>query len=142
MPMVLRRSKKTLEDGLKEIAVLIDIKGWDTFLPLSTNESKRKSPNSTKVFSAFPWRWSYTSLQFPKDAVESSGSSEPCRPDKEEELTKFGHNRKSKLLQKQEDENNDWTKAEKIRLSVESLESEILRLQHSISTQSALLGLV
>lgn len=52
----------------------------------------------------------------------------------EEEFTKLEHDRKSKLLQKQEDENHDWTKTEKTRLSVESLESDILRLQHSIST--------
>ncbi|KAM1008159.1 hypothetical protein TB2_004487 [Malus domestica] len=168
VPMGLWRSKKTLEgiakelddyflkssDGLKEIAVLMDIKGRDTFLPLSSSESQRKTSNSTKVFSAFPWSWSSRSLQFPKDAVESSGPNEPCRPGahcitlkklydhekklykevKEEEYTKFEHDRKSKLLKKQEDGNNDWTKTEKIRLSVESLESEILRLHDSIST--------
>ncbi|KAM1571363.1 hypothetical protein EV2_037444 [Malus domestica] len=168
VPMVLRRSKKTLDgiatvlddyflkssDGLKEIAVLMDIQGGDTFVPLSTNESKWKSSNSTKVFSAFPWSWSSRSLQFPKDVVESSGSSEPCRPGahcitlkklyghekklykevKEEEFIKFEHDGKTKLLQKLEDENNDSTRTEKIRLSVESLESEILRLQHSISS--------
>lgn len=26
------------------------------------------------------WSWSSRSLQFPRDAVESSGPSEPCRP--------------------------------------------------------------
>ncbi|KAB2627657.1 hypothetical protein D8674_040052 [Pyrus ussuriensis x Pyrus communis] len=167
VPMVLWRSKKTLDgiskvlddyflkssDGLKEIAVLMDIKGRDMFLPLSTSESKRERSNSTKVFSAFPWSWSSRSLQLPKDADESSGPNEPCRPGahcitlkklydhekklykevKEEEYT-FEHDRKSKLLQKQEDGNNDRTKTEKIRFSVESLESEILRLQDSIST--------
>lgn len=168
MAMVLRRSKKTLDgiakvideyflkpsDGLKEIAVLMEIKRGNTSLPHSTSESKRKRGNSTKVFSALSWSWSSRSLQFPRDAVESSGPSEPCRPGahcitlqklydeekklykevKEEEFTKLEHDKKSKLLQKQEDENHDWTKTEKTRLSVESLESDILRLQHSIST--------
>ncbi|KAM2799690.1 hypothetical protein COP1_004500 [Malus domestica] len=168
VPMVLWRSKKTLEgiakvlddyflkssDGLKEIAVLMDIRGRDAFLPLSSSESKRKRSNSIKVFSPFPWGWSSRSLQFPKDEAESSGPNEPCRPGahcitlkklydhekklykevKEEEYTKFEHDRKSKLLQKQEDENNDWTKTEKIQLSVESVESEIFPLQDSIST--------
>lgn len=52
----------------------------------------------------------------------------------DEEFTKLELDRKSKLLQKQEDESNDWTKTEKSRLSVESLESDILRLQDSINT--------
>lgn len=37
------------------------------------------------------------------------------------------------MLQKQEDENHDWTKTEKTRLSVESLEADMVRLQQSIS---------
>jgi hypothetical protein len=51
----------------------------------------------------------------------------------EEEMTKLEYARKSLLLQKQEDENHDWTKTEKTRLTVESLEAEIVRLQQSIS---------
>lgn len=52
----------------------------------------------------------------------------------EEELTKLEYERKSKLLQKQEDENQDCSKSEKTRFSVENLESDILRLQESISS--------
>lgn len=48
-------------------------------------------------------------------------------------MTKLEYARKSLLLQKQEDENHDWTKTEKTRLTVESLEAEIVRLQESIS---------
>ena len=35
--------------------------------------------NSAKVFSALSWNWSSKSLQVTKEAVELSGSSEPCR---------------------------------------------------------------
>lgn len=52
----------------------------------------------------------------------------------EEELTKLEYERKSKLLQKQEDENQDCSKSEKTRFGVENLESDILRLQESISS--------
>ena len=46
------------------------------------------------------------------------------------------------LLQKQ-DEIHDWTKTEKIRASVESLETDIRYLQHSISTTcSSILELI
>lgn len=48
-------------------------------------------------------------------------------------MTKLEYARKSLLLQKQEDENHDGTKTEKTRLTVESLEAEIVRLQQSIS---------
>lgn len=166
--MVLRKSKRTLEGiakelddyflkssaGLKEIAVLMEIKGGNTFLPQSTNENKRKRCNSAKVFSALSWSRSARSLQYSRDAVESSGPSDPCKPGahcitlrklyeeekklykevKEEELTKLEYERKSKLLQKQEEENQDCSKSEKTRFSVENLESDILRLQESISS--------
>lgn len=53
------------------------------------------------------------------------------------------HEKKSMLLQKQEEENHDWTKIEKIRLSVDSLEVDIRRLQHSISeTCSSILNVI
>ncbi|KAM5587519.1 nitrate regulatory gene2 protein [Rosa sericea] len=166
--MVLWKSKRTLESiakelddyflkssaGLKEIAILMEIKGRDTVLLQSTNENKRKRCNSAKVFSALSWSRSARALQYSRDAVESSGPSEPCRPGahcitlrklyeaekklykeiKEEELTKLEYERKSKLLQKQEDENQDCSKSEKTRFSVESLEADILRLQQSISS--------
>lgn len=43
------------------------------------------------------------------------------------------HEKKSLLLQKQEDEDRDWTKTEKTRSSVESLQSDIVCLKESIS---------
>ncbi|PRQ29596.1 hypothetical protein RchiOBHm_Chr5g0015541 [Rosa chinensis] len=166
--MVLWKSKRTLESiakelddyflkssaGLKEIAILMEIKGRDTVLLQSTYENKRKRCNSAKVFSALSWSRSARALQYSRDAVESSGPSEPCRPGahcitlrklyeaenklykeiKEEELTKLEYERKSKLLQKQEDENLDCSKSEKTRFSVESLEADILCLQQSISS--------
>ncbi|KAF3450330.1 hypothetical protein FNV43_RR06410 [Rhamnella rubrinervis] len=100
------------------------------------------------------------SLQLTKDAaVELDGASEPCRPGahcitlkklydeeqklykevKEEETAKLEHERKSLLLQKQEEENLDWTKTEKTRLSVENLEADISQLQQSISSTSSLI---
>lgn len=53
------------------------------------------------------------------------------------------HEKKSMILQKQDEENHDWTKIEKIRLSVDSLEVDIQRLQHSISeTCSSILNVI
>ncbi|KAF5475069.1 hypothetical protein F2P56_006914 [Juglans regia] len=135
----------------KEIAVVVDINGADNFPSQGFKENDRK--NSAKVFSALSWSRSSKSLQVTKEAVEPCGSSEPCRPGahcitlkklhaaeqrlykemKEEEITKLEHQRKSFMLQKQEDENHDWTKTEKTRLSVESLEADMVRLQQSIS---------
>ncbi|GMY38049.1 nitrate regulatory gene2 protein [Fagus crenata] len=163
--MISWRSKKTLEGimkeldeyflkasaGGKEIAVFMDVTGGDTFLLRGLDENKRK--NSAKVFSALSWNWSSKSLQVTKEAVELSGSSEPCRVGahcitlkklyaaeqklykemKEEEITKSEYARKSCLLEKQESDNNDWTKVQKTRSSVESLEADIVRLEDSIS---------
>ncbi|OMO92323.1 hypothetical protein COLO4_17677 [Corchorus olitorius] len=147
--------------GGKEIAVFTDINIGDNSLPWKLKENKRKRSNSAKVFSALSWSWSSKSLQFARDAVES-GSIEPCKPGahcitldklyaaeqklykevKEEEMTKLELERKLMLLQKQ-DENHDWTKTEKIRSSVENLEADIRRLQHSISTTcSSILELI
>ncbi|RVW39530.1 hypothetical protein CK203_085946 [Vitis vinifera] len=39
-----------------------------------------KRCNSAKVFSALSWSWSSKSLQFARDAAESSGPNEPCMP--------------------------------------------------------------
>ena len=51
----------------------------------------------------------------------------------DEEITKLEHEKKSLLLQKQEVEDRDWTKTEKTRLSVESLQSDMISLKESIS---------
>ncbi|KAK8522407.1 hypothetical protein V6N13_115376 [Hibiscus sabdariffa] len=138
--------------GGKEIAVFTDINVGNNSLPWKLNENKRKRSNSAKVFSALSWSWSSKSLQLARDDFQR-GSSEPCKPGahcftldklyaaekklykevKEEETTKLELEKKSMLLQKQ-DKNHDWTKTEKIRSSVENLENDITRLQHSIST--------
>ncbi|POO04118.1 hypothetical protein TorRG33x02_004220 [Trema orientale] len=175
--MVLWRSKKTLEGlakelddyflkasaGVKEITVLMDIRGSDRFLPQNFKENTRKRCNTAKVFSALSWSWSSKSLQFTRDSADSNSSSEPCRPGahcitikklydeeqklyrevKEEVITKSEHERKSSLLRKQEEENHDWTKTDRTRMTVESLEADITRLQQSISrTCSSILELI
>ncbi|KAL4627709.1 hypothetical protein ACB092_05G242200 [Castanea dentata] len=138
--------------GGKEIAVFMDISGGDTFLSRGLEENKRK--NSAKVFSSRSWNWSSKSLQVTKEDVGLHSSSEPCRVGahcitlrklyaaeqrlykemKEEEITKLEYARKCSLLEKQSTENNDWTKTEKTRSSVESLEADIVRLKESISS--------
>uniref|UniRef100_A0A5B7B8N2 DUF632 domain-containing protein n=1 Tax=Davidia involucrata TaxID=16924 RepID=A0A5B7B8N2_DAVIN len=139
--------------GGKNISILMDINAGDTNLWQNSKENKRKRCNSAKVFSSLTWSWSSKSLQFTRDAVESCGPSEPCglgahcitlaklfveeqrlyKEVKDEEVTRLEHQRKSLLLQKQEDEDYDWTKTEKTRLSVETLQSDIICLQQSIS---------
>lgn len=58
-------------------------------------------------------------------------------------MTKLELEKKSMLLLKQEEENHDWTKIEKTRSSVEGLETDVRRLQHSISsTCSTILELI
>lgn len=53
------------------------------------------------------------------------------------------HERKTALLQKQDVETYDLSKTEKIRLSLESLETEIQRLEDSITTTcSCVLNLI
>ncbi|EOX96960.1 Uncharacterized protein TCM_006086 isoform 1 [Theobroma cacao] len=164
----LERIIKELDDyflkasaGGKQIAVFTDINIGDNSLPWKLKENKRKRSNSAKVFSALSWSWSSKSLQFARDAVEC-GSIEPCKPGghcvtldklyvaeqklykevKEEEIAKLELERKLMLLQRQ-DENHDWTKTEKIRSSVENLETDISRLQQSISTTcSSILELI
>ncbi|KAJ8758592.1 hypothetical protein K2173_000313 [Erythroxylum novogranatense] len=140
--------------GRNEIVVLMDVPKGDTFLLHNFKDNKRKRSNSAKVFSALSWSWSSKSLHYGKDASEVCNSSEPCRPGahcitldklyaaeqklykevKEEEITKLELEKKTTLLLKQEEENHDWSKIEKTRLSVEGLETDIRKLQHSIST--------
>ncbi|XP_022749246.1 nitrate regulatory gene2 protein-like [Durio zibethinus] len=147
--------------GGKEIAVFTDINIGDNSVPWKLNENKRKRSNSANVFSALSWSWSSKSLQFARYSLQC-GSSDPCMPGahcitldklydaeqklykeiKEEEITKLEHERKLMLLQKL-DENHDQTKTEKIQSSVENLETDIRRLQHSISiNRSSILKLI
>ncbi|KAL3522807.1 hypothetical protein ACH5RR_015641 [Cinchona calisaya] len=166
MSMVVWRNKKTLSGivrdlddyfvkasaGVKDVAVFLDINVTDT-LYQSTKENKRKRSNSAKVFSALTWSWSSKSLQPKRDAGDSCGPSEPCKPGahcvtlsklynaeqklhrdvKEEELNKLEHERKLLMLQKLEEEDHDWTKTDKTRSMVENLQNDIQSLQKSIS---------
>lgn len=60
-----------------------------------------------------------------------------------EGIAKLEFERKSLLLQKQEDENVDMVKIDKIRSSVEKLESDLISLQQCISeTTSTILELI
>lgn len=149
--------------GGKEIAVLMDIKRGDTLLSQNFKDNKRKRCNSAKVFNALSWSWSSRSLQITRDVVESCDLSDPCRPGahcitleklyveeqrlykevKEEETTKLELERKSLLLQRQEEEDHDGIKTEKTRFNVETLQSDINCLQQSISrTCSSILKLI
>uniref|UniRef100_A0A2N9J0M0 DUF632 domain-containing protein n=1 Tax=Fagus sylvatica TaxID=28930 RepID=A0A2N9J0M0_FAGSY len=70
-----------------------------------------------------------------EEQKDSGGESraEHSGGEREEEITKSEYARKSCLLEKQESDNNDWTKVQKTRSSVESLEADIVRLEDSIS---------
>lgn len=146
-----------------DIAILVDIDSWDSFPPERTKEHKRKRSNSAKVVSALSWNWSSKSLQLIRDAAECPGPCEPCIPGahritleklftaehdlykhlKEEENVKPEYERKLLLLQKQEDENHDWAKKEKTRLTVEGLGSDLAIQQESISgTCAAILTII
>ncbi|GFZ06083.1 benzoyl-CoA reductase subunit C, putative [Actinidia rufa] len=136
--------------GGKDIVLLVDINSSDTFI---WQEEKRIRCSSANVFNALTWSWSSKSLQCTRSAAEFYGPSEPCRLGahsitleklyveeqrlykdiKDEEITKLEHEKKSLLLQKQEVEDRDWTKTEKTRLSVESLQSDVISLKESIS---------
>ncbi|WOG84925.1 hypothetical protein DCAR_0104110 [Daucus carota subsp. sativus] len=149
--------------GGKNIGVLMDITVVDSVLWQKNKENKRKRSNSVKVFSALTWSWSSRSLNHTRDIIDFSDPSEACKPGahcitlrklcdeehklykevKEEEMNKLEHEKKSLQLQKQQMEDQDWTKTEKTRASVESLQSEIIRLQQSISrTCSTILVLI
>ncbi|KAL1187634.1 Protein ALTERED PHOSPHATE STARVATION RESPONSE 1 [Cardamine amara subsp. amara] len=144
----------------KEIAVIVDINSKDTIDPFRYQETRRKKSSSAKVFSALSWSWSSKSLG--KDTT-TSGAVEPCRPGahcstleklytaekklyqlvRNKEIAKVEHERKSALLQKQDGETSDLSKMEKTRLSLESLKTEIQRLEDSITTTcSCVLNLI
>ncbi|XP_027184624.1 nitrate regulatory gene2 protein isoform X2 [Coffea eugenioides] len=177
LSMVIWRRKKTLSGiirdiddyfvkasaGGKDVAVFLDFNVADSPLYQSINENKRKRSNSAKVFNALTWSWSSKSLQSTRDAGDTCGPSDPCKPGahcvtlaklydaewklhrevKEEELTKLEHEKKSLMLQKLEEEDHDWSKTDKARSVVESLQSDILSLQQSnSSTCSTILKLI
>lgn len=139
-------------DGVKEIGVLLETsKGC--YLPQNFGETKKKSCKSAKVFSALSWSWSSKSLLSSRDAPEFEGASEAGKCGglfrtldklyveeqrlyqevKEEEIAKLHLEKKTILLQKQEAGDIDWMKTEKTRSCIESLQSDIVCLQQSIS---------
>lgn len=138
--------------GEKNIVILVDVNSSDNLRWQNSEESKWRSCNSAKVFNALSWSRSSRSLQYTQSGADFYGPSEPCRPGahcitlkklyaqeqklykdiKDEEITKLEHAKKSLLLLKQLDEDHDLTKTEKTQLSVESLQSEIIRLKESI----------
>lgn len=66
-----------------------------------------------------------------------------CHIIQEEGITKLEFERKSSSLQKQEDENLDLVKIEKIRSNVKKLESDLISLRQCISeTSSSILELI
>ncbi|WJX28856.1 hypothetical protein P8452_17527 [Trifolium repens] len=148
---------------IKEIAVLIDISSGDTLLRQNSGHHHSKRSNSARVFSVLSWSRHTKSPTFSKDDADFSSPSEPCRPGahcatlkklyaaekklykavKEEGITKLEFERKSSLLQKQEDENLDLVKIDKIRSNVEKLESDLLSLRQCINvTTSSILELI
>ncbi|CAK8534560.1 unnamed protein product [Lathyrus sativus] len=148
---------------IKEIAVLIDISSGDTLLRQNSGRIHSKRTNSARVFSVLSWSRHTKSPTFTKDDADFSSPSEPCRPGahcatlkklyaaekklykavKEEGFTKLEFERKSSSLQKQEDENLDLVKIDKIRLNVKKLESDLISLRQCISeTSSSILELI
>lgn len=150
---------------IKEIAVLIDISAGDTLLRQNSGRHNSKRGNSARVFSVLSWsRYSKSlSPQFTKNDADSFGPGEPCRPGahcatlkklyaaekklfkavKGEGITKLEFERKSLLLQKQEDDIVDLVKIDKIRSNVRKLESDLIGLQQCISeTTSTILELI
>lgn len=142
--------------GGKEIAVLVDMSTWNTSLHHDLNERKGKG-NSSARLSSLSWSWSSRSLQMTRDALEVGTPTEPCKPGahcitlgkiyaeeqtlytavREREMVKLEHERKSSKLRKQENDNADLEKIEKTRCAVESLESDIARLQELVRKTSA-----
>ncbi|ESW10524.1 hypothetical protein PHAVU_009G217000 [Phaseolus vulgaris] len=148
---------------IKEIAVLIDISGGDTLLRQNSGRHDSKRGNSAKVFSVLSWSRHSKSPPSTKDCAEFSGHSEPCKPGahcatlkklyvaekklfkavKEEGIVALEFDRKSSLLRKQEDENLDMVKIDKIRSCVEKLESDLISLRQCISeTTSSILEMI
>ncbi|KAI3961257.1 hypothetical protein MKX01_006971 [Papaver californicum] len=148
-------------DSGRDVAVLLEVNRGDS-IHQDFEGSQRKSFKSAKVFSALSWSWSSKSLQSSRDAIESHDPNEPCKPGahcitlekinaeeeklykeiKEEEITKLEYERKTSLLQKQETGDYDLLRTEEARANIESLESNLSYLQHSIGkTCSTLLKL-
>lgn len=147
--------------GGKEIAVLVDVHTRNTYLHHDSKE--RKGNNSARILSSLSWSWSSRSMHLTRDTVDSGSPFEPCKSGahcitleklydeeeilykavKEEEMAKLEHERKSSALKRQQNENADLNKIEKTQSAVESLQSDIVRLQELVrSTCSCVLALI
>ncbi|XP_028803184.1 nitrate regulatory gene2 protein isoform X2 [Neltuma alba] len=140
-------------EGRKEITLLMDTSKGNILLHQNSGRQKTKKSDSAKVFSVLSWNRHTKSCQNIRETAESSGPNGTCKPGahcatlkklyavekrlnkllKEEQIGKLEYEKKSSLLQKKLEENPDWVESEKTRLSVENLESNLLRLQQSIS---------
>ncbi|KAL2930516.1 Nitrate regulatory gene2 protein [Bienertia sinuspersici] len=109
--------------GGKEIAVLVDMSSWNTSMHPNIKERKGKGNTSARL-SSLSWSVSSRSLQVTRNASE------------EEEMAKLEHERKSFSLQKLESDNVDLNKIEKIRGTVETLQSDMVRLQELVRKTS------
>ncbi|KAL2930517.1 Nitrate regulatory gene2 protein [Bienertia sinuspersici] len=141
--------------GGKEIAVLVDMSSWNTSMHPNIKERKGKGNTSARL-SSLSWSVSSRSLQVTRNASEVGSPIEPCKPGahcitlgkilaeeqtlytavKEEEMAKLEHERKSFSLQKLESDNVDLNKIEKIRGTVETLQSDMVRLQELVRKTS------
>ncbi|KAK4270755.1 hypothetical protein QN277_019528 [Acacia crassicarpa] len=144
-------------EGRKEIALLIDISKGDILVHHNSGHQKTRKSDSAKVFSVLSRNRHTKSSQYTRESAESSGTTGPCVPGahcatlkklyavekklskllKEEEIVKLEYEKKCSLLQKKLDEDPDWVESEKTRSSVENLESNLLRLQQSISEETS-----
>ncbi|KAG5063993.1 hypothetical protein JHK85_005176 [Glycine max] len=149
---------------IKEIVVLIDISGGDTLLRQNSGHLDKKRGDSAKVFSVLSWSRYSKSPPSTKDGAEFSGRREPCKPrahcatlkklyaaekklfkalKEEEGVVALEFDRKSMLLRKQEDENLYMAKIDKMRSSVDKLESDLISLRQCISdTTSSILEMI
>lgn len=122
-------------------------------------EVKVSKSKSAKVFSSLSWNMSFKSLQSSKNAYPQNTSDENnpsnhsvtlekiyseelklYKKVKEEELAKLLQKKKTLLLQKLEAQDYDYTKTELLRAEIDSLQSQIITFQESISTTCLLIS--
>ncbi|XP_074296269.1 protein ALTERED PHOSPHATE STARVATION RESPONSE 1-like [Silene latifolia] len=132
--------------GAKEIAVLVDLGSRNASLHRDIRETRGKGNNSTRSLNSLSWNWSSKTPHLTQD---EQALIEPCKAGahcitleklyaeeqilykavRDEEVAKLDHRRKSLSLQKYENENADLNKIDKTQSAVESLQSDIVRLQ-------------
>ncbi|XP_057545158.1 protein ALTERED PHOSPHATE STARVATION RESPONSE 1 isoform X1 [Amaranthus tricolor] len=141
--------------GGKEIAVLVDMTTWNASLHHDSKSRNGKGNHSARL-SSMSWSRSSPPLQDTRDPLEVGTPVEPCKPGahcitlekifaeeqtlyttvKKEERAKLEHKRKSMSLRKQEGENGDMEKIEKLQSAVETLQCEIVHLQELVRKTS------